>query len=136
MNYINPEEQGKERTFGTIFLAVGYLACGVVATILAGILVVLIFMFLITYGEDGGGFSGFTIGVLGPAMLGVISWGVASIVVAVGLLDMREWARGGAIILAILLFWLIPIGPLLGLVVIAYLMLPNTNARFTKKQIQ
>ena len=69
-------------------------------------------------------------------MLGVISWGVASIVVAVGLLDMREWARGGAIILAILMFWLIPIGPLLGLVVIAYLMLPNTNARFTKKQIQ
>ncbi|MHB0877011.1 MAG: hypothetical protein ACYC5O_13310 [Anaerolineae bacterium] len=53
-----------------------------------------------------------------------------SILVGIGLLRMRDWARWGAIVLALLALPVFPIGTVIGALILWYLMRESTAALF------
>ena len=74
------------------------------------------------------------------AFWGVVLWGsigfwsfiigALMVLVGIGLLQVRHWARWGAVLLAILALPCFPIGTIAGILILWYLLREDTSARF------
>lgn len=67
---------------------------------------------------------------LGLALLASLGAGVISLAVGWGLLELKSWARWGAIVLAILGLFAVPIGTIIGALIIFYLLQDQARIAF------
>jgi hypothetical protein len=90
---------------------------------LLGALAILIFAMLpVTFSRGDPGGIAVALAALGLGLLATLAFGVAAIIVGWGLLRLRNWARWGAIVLAILQLPAFPIGTIIGALIIWYLL--------------
>ena len=104
----------------TIITIYHFIAAGLA---LLGALAILIFAILpmsFSRGDPGG--VAVALAALGLGLIVTLAFGVAAIVVGWGLLRLRNWARWGAIVLAILQLPAFPIGTIIGALIIWYLL--------------
>lgn len=97
------------------FVAGGLALIGALAILFLAILPV-----AVSRGDPAG--IAVSLAALGLGFLFTLFFGIAAIVVGVGLLRLRGWARWGAIVLAILQLPAFPIGTIIGAAIIWYLL--------------
>jgi len=90
---------------------------------LLGALAILIFAILpVSFSRGDPGGIAAALAALGLGLLITLAFGVAAVIVGWGLLQVRTWARWGAIVLAILQLPAFPIGTIIGALILWYLL--------------
>ena len=123
----------KTRSDGTTLISIYHFVCGAVNLLLLCVLAALpVFVGLAVRNAPDGPIStmmtGLTVLVVGGIILLV---GIANLVVGVGLWRGREWARIGAIGLAVLRLINIPLGTVIGALIIWQLMREEAQEEFS-----
>lgn len=114
-------EVPRRRSDAITIIAIYHFIVGGLA--LLGALAILLFAILpvsVSRGDPGG--MAVALAALGLGLLVVLAFGVAAIIIGWGLLQLRNWARWGAIVLAILQLPAFPIGTIIGALIIWYLL--------------
>lgn len=111
----------RRRPDAVTIIAIYHFVVGGLA--LLGAIAILLFAILpvaVSRGDPGG--VAVALAALGLGLLVTLAFGVAAIAVGWGLLQLRGWARWGAIVLAILQLPAFPIGTIIGAAIIWYLL--------------
>lgn len=114
-------EMPRRRPDAVTIIAIYHFVAGGLA--LLGALAILFFAILpvaVSRGDPAG--IAVSVAALGLGFLFMLIFGIAAIIVGLGLLRLRSWARWGAIVLAILQLPLFPIGTIIGAAIIWYLL--------------
>ncbi len=122
-------EVPRRRTDAITIIAIYHFVAGGLA--LLGAIAILLFAILpvaVSRGDPSG--IAVSLAALGLGLLVTLAFGVAAIAVGWGLMQLRSWARWGAIILAILQLPAFPIGTIIGAAIIWYLLTDEGRAPF------
>ena len=72
------------------------------------------------------------LGLTGSALVGFLAiWSLPSLIVGIGLLKRRQWARIGGIVVAVLALIVVPFGTVFGVYALWVLFSPETERMFT-----
>lgn len=115
-------EVRRRRPDTVTIIAIYHFVIGALA--LLGSLAILFFAILpvgMGRGNDPGG-TAVALAALSLGLLVTLAFGIAALIVGWGLLRLRNWARWGAIVLAILQLPAFPIGTIIGGLIIWYLL--------------
>ena len=122
-------EVSRRRPDAVTIIAIYHFVVGGLALLGAG--AILIFLMLpMTLGRANWVGAGAGLILLGFGVLVALAFGLAAIVMGWGLLELRSWARWGAVVLAILQLLFFPLGTIIGALIIWYLLTEDGRQPF------